>query len=173
MKLVKLKRLHFKSRVQFGFFSHLLANLQAKSFQMKNLQAISFLRLYCGRDDEILRFFPCHVRLKSSFVVDQHSSQTYPVIDFLTQLESLTLYLEGKLDWFQDMLSFPLALRKLALHKLKLSWKEVSIIGRLPHLEVLKLVVVSLQGRKWDTCDDEFQQLKFLILKLDRLGIVQ
>lgn len=171
MKLVKLKRLHFKSRVQFGFSSHLLANLQAKSFQMKNLQAISFLRLYRGRDDEILRFFPCLVRLKSSFVVDQHSSQTYPVIDFLTQLESLTLYLEGKLDWFQDMLSFPLALRKLALHKFKLSWKEVSIIGRLPHLEVLKLVIVSLQGRIWDTCDDEFQQLKFL--KLDRLGIVK
>ncbi|KZV53863.1 hypothetical protein F511_00129 [Dorcoceras hygrometricum] len=171
MKLVKLKRLHFKSRVQFGFSDHLLANLQAQSFQMRNLQAISFIRLYRGRDDEVLRFFPCLVRLKSSFVVDQHSSQMYPVIDFLTQLESVTLYLEGKLDWFQDMLSFPLALRKLALHKFKLSWKEVSIIGKLPHLEVLKLVIVSLEGPKWCTGDDEFQQLKFL--KLDRLGIVE
>ncbi|XP_073152508.1 putative late blight resistance protein homolog R1A-3 [Henckelia pumila] len=171
MKLFKLKCLHFKSRVQFGVSRHLLDNLQAKSFQMKNLQAISFFRLYHGRDEEILRFFPCLIRLKSAFVVDQHSSPMYPVIDFLTQLESLTLYLEGKLDWFQDMLTFPLALRKLALHKFKLSWKEVSMIGRLSHLEVLKLVVVSLQGRIWDTSDNEFQELKFL--KLDRLGIVQ
>ncbi|KAI3472798.1 hypothetical protein Pfo_031186 [Paulownia fortunei] len=45
------------------------------------------------------------------------------------------------------------------------------MIGRLPKLEVLKLLNVAFEGKEWDTSDDEFQELR--CLKLDRLQIVK
>ncbi|KAI3462446.1 hypothetical protein Pfo_019109 [Paulownia fortunei] len=95
----------------------------------------------------------------------------YPVIDFLTELESLNISLEGKVDWFSDVLRLPQNIKKLSLYKFNLSWNEISMIGRLPKLEILKLLKVAFEGKEWDTTDEEFQELKYL--KLDRLQIVR
>ncbi|KAI3451640.1 hypothetical protein Pfo_008305 [Paulownia fortunei] len=173
LKMPKLQYVHFPSRIQFSY-SLYDQTTKNKGFQNNKIQSISFLRINHGRDDRILKNFPNLRRLKCSFIVSKDSSQNrcfYPVIDFLTQLESLNISLEGQVNWLSDVLSFPLNLKKLTLSRFKLSWKEVSIIGRLPKLEVLKLLKVSMEGKQWNTSDGEFEQLRFL--KLDNLQIAQ
>ncbi|KAL3504617.1 hypothetical protein ACH5RR_034458 [Cinchona calisaya] len=50
-----------------------------------------------------------------------------------------------------------------------LPWDEISVIGQLPNLEVLKLLNKAFEGKQWDMTEGEFQKLKFL--KLDSLNI--
>ncbi|CAI9111807.1 OLC1v1012129C1 [Oldenlandia corymbosa var. corymbosa] len=85
---------------------------------------------------------------------------------YLTQLESLNLSRTG---YGSDCLpSFPTSLRKLTLKDLKLPWSVISITGKLPNLEVLKLRRNAFSGRRWEVEDREFKKLKCLeIFKLD------
>ncbi|KAK6150828.1 hypothetical protein DH2020_015760 [Rehmannia glutinosa] len=168
LKMPKLKYVHFHSRVQFSDSLHLLTTKNNKSLDKNKIQSVSFLRISHGRDDAILKNFTGLRRLKCSFIA---SKGLYPVVDFLAQLESLNISLEGQVNWFSDVLSFPLNLKKLNLSRFKLSRGEVSMIGRLPTLEVLKLVKVSMEGKEWSTSDDEFEQLRFL--KLDNVQIAK
>lgn len=173
LKMPKLQYVHFQSAIEFVYSLYHLTT-KDKSFENNKIRSISFLRIKHGRDDRILKNFPHLRRLKCSFIASKDSSQKhcfYPVIDFLTQLESLNVSLEGQVNWFSDVLSFPLNLKKLALSGFKLSRDEVSIIGALPKLEVLKLLKVSMEEKQWNARDDEFQQLRFL--KLDNVQIAE
>ncbi|CDP16266.1 unnamed protein product [Coffea canephora] len=59
-------------------------------------------------------------------------------------------------------------LKKLTLSNMRRPWDEISFIGELPNLEVLKLNEGAFVGRKWDMAEGGFQKLKFLKLcKLD------
>lgn len=51
----------------------------------------------------------------------------------------------------------------------RLPWEEISVIGRLPNLQVLKLLNKAFKGQQWDMRKGEFQKLKFL--KLESLDI--
>ncbi|KAK4410285.1 hypothetical protein Sango_0101500 [Sesamum angolense] len=62
------------------------------------------------------------------------------------------------------MIYVPTAIKKLTLQKFKLSWKEMSMIGGLLKLEVLKLMYIVFDGKEWKTNRDEFGELKFLKL---------
>ena len=53
----------------------------------------------------------------------------------------------------------------------RLPWHEISVIGQLPNLEVLKSHDKAFEGEQWDMREGEFQKLKFL--KLESLDIVQ
>ncbi|KAK4438443.1 hypothetical protein Salat_0178600 [Sesamum alatum] len=66
-------------------------------------------------------------------------------------------------------LSFPQSLKKLTLNGSKLSWKDMSIIGSLPHLEVLKLEQYAFTGAVWEPIEGEFSQLRFLLIKRTQL----
>ncbi|KAL0356360.1 UNVERIFIED_CONTAM: putative late blight resistance proteinR1B-16 [Sesamum radiatum] len=68
-------------------------------------------------------------------------------------------------------LSFPESLKKLTLIGSMLSWKDMSIIGSLPHLEVLKLKEYSFTGAVWEPVEGEFSRLKFLLI--ERLDLVR
>ncbi|KAI3472775.1 hypothetical protein Pfo_031178 [Paulownia fortunei] len=59
-------------------------------------------------------------------------------------------------------LNFPSSLLKLSLHSCEFHWEDLTIIGLLPHLEVLKLEWNSVIGPKWDPVEGEFLRLKFL-----------
>ncbi|KAI3455023.1 hypothetical protein Pfo_011686, partial [Paulownia fortunei] len=171
VRRAKLRYLYFRSRTQF---TKTCRHLALNGFQMNNLQSLSFFRTYQGKDEGILRCFPHLRRLKCSFIVSKDTSSNrcfYPVINFLKELQSLNISLEGKVAWFSCVLRLPRNIKKLSLYKFKLSWKEVSMIGRLPKLEVLKLLNVAFEVKEWDTSDDEFQELR--CLKLDRLQIVK
>ncbi|KAL3515658.1 hypothetical protein ACH5RR_022560 [Cinchona calisaya] len=86
------------------------------------------------------------------------------VLDSLTRLESLKVNFSGDF-------SFPLNLKKLALVNYKQPWSEISTIGKLPNLEVLKLLFKSFLGHTWEMKEGEFLKLRFL--KLVNLDIVR
>ncbi|XP_057780134.1 putative late blight resistance protein homolog R1A-4 [Salvia miltiorrhiza] len=57
--------------------------------------------------------------------------------------------------------AFPVSLKKLSLTNCSLDWNDLTIIGSLPQLEVLKLDD-SVKGQKWSPVDGEFLRLRFL-----------
>ncbi|XP_057780877.1 uncharacterized protein LOC130999366 [Salvia miltiorrhiza] len=57
--------------------------------------------------------------------------------------------------------AFPISLKKLSLENCSLDWNDLTIIGSLPQLEVLKLVD-SVKGRNWRPVNGEFRRLTFL-----------
>lgn len=62
--------------------------------------------------------------------------------------------------------SFPSSLKKLTLEKTNLPWEDVKTkIGLLPLLQVLKLKKNSFIGSVWKTCEDQFPNLKFLLIE--------
>ncbi|CDP21622.1 unnamed protein product, partial [Coffea canephora] len=80
--------------------------------------------------------------------------------DCLSQLESLTLCLFHGYGF-----KFPLNLKKLTLFCNKQPWSEISTIGKLPKLEVLKLLHDSFVGEEWEMKEGEFPSLRVLKLR--------
>ncbi|KAA8535370.1 hypothetical protein F0562_030373 [Nyssa sinensis] len=66
---------------------------------------------------------------------------------------------------------FPPNLKKLTLQDTCLAWEEMSILGKIPNLEVLKLMHNACIGLQWETSGGGFHRLKFL--KLDDLHIAR
>ncbi|KAL3501997.1 hypothetical protein ACH5RR_036446 [Cinchona calisaya] len=87
-----------------------------------------------------------------------------PLIIHLNQIEELKLHFKfGVKHLLQFYYPSPY-LKKLILSNLGRPWDEISVIGELPNLEVLKLVEGAFVGRQWDMREGEFQKLKFLKL---------
>ncbi|XP_027075868.1 putative late blight resistance protein homolog R1A-3 [Coffea arabica] len=82
------------------------------------------------------------------------------VFDCLSQLESLTLN-----SFVGYGFTFPLNLKKLTLFYNKQPWSEISTIGMLPKLEVLKLLDYSVVGEEWEMKEGEFPSLRVLKLR--------
>ncbi|CAI9105958.1 OLC1v1004995C1 [Oldenlandia corymbosa var. corymbosa] len=91
-------------------------------------------------------------------------------LEMLNMLESLKLLFYGQ-NILTSAFCFPSTLRKLTLSKFCLPWDKISTTGKLPNLEVLKLLHRAFEGEQWDMDDGEFLKLKFL--KLDGLNFVQ
>nr|GME03263.1 putative late blight resistance protein homolog R1A-3 isoform X1 [Ipomoea batatas] len=109
------------------------------------------------------------------FVVADSSStlekcNLFPSLLYLNKLESLKICCTHRVVSSRDF-SFPQSLKRLTLSNLALPWDEISIIGRLPQLEVLKLLCNAFKGSKWEMTDDTFPRLKYL--KLDSVDIQQ
>ncbi|KAK6153955.1 hypothetical protein DH2020_013594 [Rehmannia glutinosa] len=85
----------------------------------------------------------------------------------LQKLEKLSFYV-GPHDYSQSNLShnlaFPVTLKKLTLSGCGLSWKDMTIVGLLPNLEVLKLRRNACRGLEWETNEGEFCRLKVLVI---------
>ncbi|KAL3527947.1 hypothetical protein ACH5RR_012603 [Cinchona calisaya] len=86
------------------------------------------------------------------------------MLDYLGQLESLQM-----VGSFFPELAFPLNLKKLTLSSYWKPWREISTIGKLPNLEVLKLLENSFMGENWEMEEGEFFNLRYL--KLESLNI--
>ncbi|KAL3510828.1 hypothetical protein ACH5RR_030229 [Cinchona calisaya] len=83
----------------------------------------------------------------------------------LESLENLKLLnddIASKLYGLPSEKSFPRRLTKLTLLNTLLEWKEMSTLGKLENLEVLKLKDNAFQGKLWQTEKGGFLHLKFL-----------
>ncbi|KAL0341949.1 UNVERIFIED_CONTAM: hypothetical protein Scaly_1857500 [Sesamum calycinum] len=78
----------------------------------------------------------------------------------LHQLETLNLKFQG--DTQPVSFGIPHNLKKLTLSGCGLSWNDMTHIGFLPNLEVLKLLSWSVRGTEWEPVQGEFVWLKFL-----------
>ncbi|KAL0460472.1 UNVERIFIED_CONTAM: hypothetical protein Slati_0674400 [Sesamum latifolium] len=62
-------------------------------------------------------------------------------------------------------ITFPTSLKKLVLEDCEIPWEDMTIIGSLPNLEVLKLHFDAFKGPEWNPVAGEFLRLKFLLIK--------
>ncbi|KAL2531291.1 Disease resistance protein RPP8 [Abeliophyllum distichum] len=169
LNMMKLRYLHFRGGAQFMESCHMRTS-KDESFQMNNLENISFLFIYEENDEKILRYSPNLRRLKCAFKVIWDSSKNKfrnPNLNFLNKLESLSVSFHRSYvtNTSPSLMSFPSNVKKLNLCKFDLSLEQISIIGGLLNLEILKLHDVSLEGKRWDTSEGEFLELKFLELE--------
>ncbi|KAL2531135.1 NB-ARC domain-containing protein [Abeliophyllum distichum] len=175
LNMMKLRYLHFRGGAQFMESCHMRAS-KDESFQMNNLENISFLFIYEENDEKILRYSPHLRKLKCAFKVfwDSYKKKyRYPNLNLLYKLESLrvSFHQSNVTNTSPCLMSFPSNIKKLNLCKFDLSWEQIVIIGRLLNLEILKLQDVFLEGKRWDASEGEFLELKFL--ELDGVQISQ
>ncbi|KAL3504564.1 hypothetical protein ACH5RR_034405 [Cinchona calisaya] len=169
--LVSLR--HILTKNSFFSFQHYNQDFYQYFCQLDNLKSISAIPLSHGDDIEkfILRRLTGIQKLGCKFSNswdDSTGCNLFPVLNFLSELQSLKVFFLGK-TLYPCKFSFPSNLKKLSLSNFRLPWDEISIIGQLPNLEVLKLLNNTFEGQQWDMREGEFENLKFL--KLDSLNI--
>ncbi|PWA88600.1 NB-ARC domains-containing protein [Artemisia annua] len=103
-------------------------------------------------------------------VTSKKGSCKFDNIAKLSHLEKLKLLndtypippLEGKLHGLPEWYKFPPKLKKLTISDTMLGWKDMSVLGKLPGLEVLKLGDNAFVGEIWKTPDGSFVRLRVL-----------
>ncbi|KAL3498974.1 hypothetical protein ACH5RR_041706 [Cinchona calisaya] len=178
----KMKNLrHLRLEPYWGFILPWSLNLE-NSCGLCHLQTISTVQIFCWENmEKITRLLPDIRKLKcrlshysgdiSAGKCDRKSGGKCDrifALDSLTRLESLRIHMWSVPDEFH--ITFPKNLKKLTLLSLHWQWSEISSIGKLPNLEVLKLKYESFEGEVWDMEEGEFPKLKYL--ELDNLDIV-
>ncbi|KAM3325393.1 putative late blight resistance protein R1A-3 isoform X1 [Capsicum chacoense] len=167
--LSKLRHLHIDARAVFGLDGYDGWNL----ILLENLQTVSTPSLIYEKDrtmdpNEVIRRL-ANLRKLRCISMDSDDCYYFPSLVSLSQLESVKILHYGQSSLSSCRFNLPSNLRRLTLSKFRLPWSEISRIGRLPHLEVLKLLCRSFEGSQWDMREGEFLKLKFL--KLDSLNI--
>ncbi|KAL2227858.1 putative late blight resistance protein homolog R1B-14 [Sesamum indicum] len=132
---------------------------------LENLQTLSEVRDFrCT--EKFLKMIPNLKKLSISYFRGKND-QEYQLNNLLHfhQLEKLkvkifpTFLFRRKLN-----LAFPPSLKKLTLSGWQRPWEDMGIVSLLPNLEVLKLRDYAFRGYKWETSEEEFRCLKFLLL---------
>ncbi|MCD7449084.1 hypothetical protein HAX54_049197 [Datura stramonium] len=86
-------------------------------------------------------------------------------LETLKLLFNLPMKNPRPLNSIQRWNAFPPNLKKLTLSCSLLPWEDAKVLGKLPNLEVLKLKQFSFQGPEWETNEEGFHQLKFLLVE--------
>ncbi|KAH0754199.1 hypothetical protein KY290_024469 [Solanum tuberosum] len=170
-KMFKLRHVHVNSRASFSLHDNMCES------QLVNLETFSTPRLSPGEDAEkILRSMPNLRKLRC--IVEgllgystKGSIVRFPRLDFLHQLESLKLLSYSYPSKHPHEFNFPLNLRELTLSNFRLPWTQILTVGKLPNLEILKLLFRAFEGAEWEVKDSDFPELKYL--KLDNLNIAE
>ncbi|KAL1552173.1 putative late blight resistance protein R1B-14 [Salvia divinorum] len=131
---------------------------------LKNLQTLSLV-LHDVCVVEILEKIPNIKKLGIDCSYYDHGTHLNN-LEFLHHLRSLELRYA---DWRRDSICFPKMLRKLILCNMSLPWSEMSVVGSLPNLEVLKLREFACIGSTWETSEGEFLQLQYLLISTSKL----
>ncbi|EYU24356.1 hypothetical protein MIMGU_mgv1a022056mg [Erythranthe guttata] len=84
-------------------------------------------------------------------------------LSLLCKLESLTCSYSISNNLLQK-LTFPSSIKKLSLIFCRVNWEDLTLIGSLQNLEVLKLKYDSVRGAVWNPIEGEFLRLKFLLI---------
>ncbi|KAL3510343.1 hypothetical protein ACH5RR_029744 [Cinchona calisaya] len=146
-------------RKKLAIFPSLLGNLQTIS----KLCASDSVRNLLERTPN-LRKLGLHLTLSH-----RNESLSFPNLSGLDQLEALKFEYQtlGMMPLsIPHSKMFPPSLKKMTLIGGHVNWKEMSIIGSLPNLEVLKIKDNFFSGPLWETSDEGFRCLKFLKLSL-------
>ncbi|CAI9109329.1 OLC1v1009133C1 [Oldenlandia corymbosa var. corymbosa] len=102
--------------------------------------------------------------LAELFVV-QGESSFFDSLSRLERLENLKLLndkVSRRLSSLPSPITFPPWLRELTLSNTNLEWKEMTVLGKLEKLEVLKLKEFAFRGNFWETEKGGFRCLNFL-----------
>ncbi|XP_031103884.1 putative late blight resistance protein homolog R1B-14 isoform X2 [Ipomoea triloba] len=150
---------------------------------------------YLHVDKRCSQFLPCLVKndLQTLYWLKVSSSDEKPNFRMVPNLMELGIYIEGQLApshlgslvhlHLLEKLKFevgrverfclptgsPPNLKKLTLCYTYLPWKEMDTIGKLPHLEVLKLKDFAFCGPTWEPSEHDFRELKALLISRSNL----
>ncbi|KAL9994310.1 putative virus X resistance protein-like, coiled-coil [Helianthus debilis subsp. tardiflorus] len=144
---------------------------------LPKVQTISNLHLPVGRQP-VLDVAPNLKRLACVVLQQPYGSVLFPPLDTLVHLEKLKINIEvdyshrffPKQARFTCLNRLPHTLKKVTFSNCYLPWKDLSELGRLPNLEILKLLRGNCQGPRWDPNDGEFKKLKFLKIQSPELA---
>ncbi|XP_027099140.1 putative late blight resistance protein homolog R1A-3 [Coffea arabica] len=162
-QMVKLRHLHYSGELEFES-----ASLSSSTpFVLYNLQTISQVRPSSSIQEVLARMpnlvnLGCHLTLSDAM---KHAQ--FPDLSRLRMLETLTFDYQtlNMAKFFLPQPSkFPPNLKKLTLVGSFVDWKEMSILGMLPNLEVLKIKDNFFNAPRWEVMDEAFSHLKFLKL---------
>ncbi|KAL1532784.1 putative late blight resistance protein R1A-10 [Salvia divinorum] len=115
-------------------------------------------------NEKILQLIPNVKRLGLTYTTTQTQSFDLHRLQDLHQLEKLEVIGYGGFLWRRENPSFPCTLKKLTLVGGGFPWKDMPIVGLLPNLEILKLLRNACYGKTWETNDDHFPRLKYLLI---------
>ncbi|KAK4433081.1 putative late blight resistance proteinR1B-16 [Sesamum alatum] len=132
---------------------------------LENLQTLSEIRDFkCT--EKILKMIPNLKKLGISYFSGE-KDQDYHLDNLVHfhQLEKLKVKIYPTVLFRRKLnLVFPPSMKKLALSGWQRPWEDIGIVGSLPNLEVLKLRNFAFRGYKWETSEEEFRRLKFLLI---------
>ncbi|KAI3455561.1 hypothetical protein Pfo_012224 [Paulownia fortunei] len=140
---------------------------------LENLQTLLTIKSFkCTK--EVIKRIPNIKKLRLiyddlSMECDQGSRYCLNNLGCLHKLESLgCFFLKNHRPNQSDLLrglAFLHSLKKLTLCGSYLHWDDMTKIGLLPHLEVLKLLFQAITGPNWNPVEGEFLRLKFLLIQ--------
>ncbi|KAL8544415.1 hypothetical protein ACS0TY_004821 [Phlomoides rotata] len=131
---------------------------------LENLQTLMFVRSF-GCSKRIVQMLPNLKKLGLVYFEHMVHHLLHNLED-VHQLEKLKIIAQGLFSWEGRINPvFPSSLKKLTLDGGRLPWKDMSIVGGLPHLQVLKLFNGACDGDTWETANGEFQQLQYLHIR--------
>ncbi|XP_019189613.1 PREDICTED: putative late blight resistance protein homolog R1C-3 [Ipomoea nil] len=154
-----------------------LYTVDPPSVVKENLQTLSWVGpIHCRK--EVYLKFPNIKKLKMFCKEDLEPSHTCgscsnPIIlgnlDYLVELEMLKISVPvGSSITLPEQSVFPLQLKKLTLSGINLSERDLTVIGTLQWLEVLKLEN-AFHGKVWEVVEGGFYRLRFLLLEAKKL----
>ncbi|XP_073143378.1 putative late blight resistance protein homolog R1A-3 [Henckelia pumila] len=138
-------------------------NTDTRSHYLHNLQTLSTVRNFRCDNKNVLERIPNVKKLKINWKSGPSYCFHLNNLVHLQELESLNCKWSWKISLGNQ--AFPDSINKLTLKGRGLRWdQDMSIIGSLPNLEVLKLFG-ALDGEEWITLEGQFLKLKFLLLE--------
>ncbi|KAL0441041.1 UNVERIFIED_CONTAM: ToMV susceptible protein tm-2 [Sesamum radiatum] len=144
---------------------------QGSTTILENLHTLSnILNFRCT--EEVLERIPNVKKLKVIYSDELEEWSYYCLYNlaYLYKLESLCL---SSRTVSLEHTTFPRSLKKLTLTRCRIPWEDMTIIGSLPNLKVLKLLHKAFQGTEWNPHEGQFLQLKVLYIHnidLERWG---
>ncbi|XP_019157680.1 PREDICTED: probable disease resistance protein At1g59620 [Ipomoea nil] len=131
-------------------------------FVQENLQTLHWLKVASFDQKTNFRIVP-NLKELGIYIEGQLAPSYLKTLVYLHQLEKLKFEI-GRVERFYLPTGFPPNLKKLTLRYTYLPWKEMDIIGRLAHLEVLKLKDFAFCGSEWEPIEQGFRRLKVLLI---------
>nr|GMD44311.1 putative late blight resistance protein homolog R1A-3 [Ipomoea batatas] len=130
----------------------------------ENLQTLSWFKV-TGRDSRTTNFTKVpNLKELGMYIEGEVLSNALDSLAQLHQLEKLKV-LVGRVERFNLPNSFPPNLKQLTLSNTYLSWEDMSIIGKLSNLDLLKLKDFACCGSEWKPGDGGFLQLRFFLIE--------
>ncbi|XP_047983575.1 putative late blight resistance protein homolog R1B-16 [Salvia hispanica] len=159
---------HLRHLIAFSF--HPLPLPKGATLCLKNLQMLSTATNFvCS--ERMVDMIPNIKKLGICYSeVNFDASYHLDNLIHLLQLEKLKLKMHDSSMQHSSFvphpysLSFPLSLKKLELRGRWVSWNDMTIVGSLPNLQVLKLKNYACYGEHWGTIQGDFRNLKHLLI---------
>ncbi|KAL8056991.1 hypothetical protein ABFX02_04G154600 [Erythranthe guttata] len=135
------------------------------AFVLPNLQTLKNVRNFVWSEEAckgIVNVRKLNIAYGSEWKKSNNDYQLYNVSQ-LHKLESLSCISYCK-DERLRKLTFLCSLKKLSLDGFIVRYQDLTVIGSLPCLEVLKLLDSSIKEDEWNPVEGEFLRLKFLLV---------